>query len=502
MARSIHRTRASLAREKSFDRPDAKKVERIERALDVKRRIKRLVRRERKGPAATSLPPTSPSAIDVRVAGRTKVEDFGVTEEDIRRVLGALSPGTLSGIAAIELRRGADEKLELVPGIRVNQVLGCYRTQTQRITLFAYERDAAVPEWETLLPWLKLRMLSTLVHEVGHHEDHSTRIARGRWRMDDRDKGEMYAERRQHALTNEVVLPYLSTRYRDAIRRMESWIEGAAGIRVPFDRFADDPRATTGKGFVRLLSPSSRWLGRLVSCLREQQPAAVVRREFADELHLADEYELALRGIRGALALSPDDADAIRIEACILSDLGRFDEAASRAERAVTLEPTNAKGLERLATIYQKLERWRESLDVLARALTVAAPVRLSGLRLDAARARLELGSLDGLVEQLSALTVDRNRRISEQAQGLKAIALLQSGRFEEAIVAAEPVARSKSYFRAVCQAAAIEAALRLGRPAPWRLDAEAVKRLRWWRFGSWIDRLQDEFPDAFLRTY
>lgn len=49
--------------------------------------------------------------------------------------------------------------------------------------------------------YFKLQILSTFVHEVAHHFDHTRRVARGRWLAQEKEKIEHFALHRQYEWT-------------------------------------------------------------------------------------------------------------------------------------------------------------------------------------------------------------------------------------------------------------------------------------------------------------
>ena len=81
----------------------------------------------------------------------------------------------------------------------------------------------AVARWQVLL---RVQMLDTLVHEVGHH----------RWRCDEtvrerQPDSEAYAVEYAARFVPTVVAPYLEQSYRAEVDRLLSWLERQVGVK-------------------------------------------------------------------------------------------------------------------------------------------------------------------------------------------------------------------------------------------------------------------------------
>lgn len=73
-------------------------------------------------------------------------------------------------------------------------MLGVYSSRIPTIRLFAYVYSEIIPNKEVWELYLKMEMLSTLIHEIAHHFDQISRVDRGRWLAREKDKVEGYAE--------------------------------------------------------------------------------------------------------------------------------------------------------------------------------------------------------------------------------------------------------------------------------------------------------------------
>jgi hypothetical protein len=140
---------------------------------------------------------------------------FPASRDDVEAILRALPAGTTDGLSCIRLEATTkiDPGEEVYPGIRVPALRGSYGLESNDIQVFAYARDSDTAISPSLAQELRFSMLRTLVHEVAHHVDRTTRVDRGRWRMDEVEKDERYAEEKAVTWCLEVVVPYLSERY-------------------------------------------------------------------------------------------------------------------------------------------------------------------------------------------------------------------------------------------------------------------------------------------------
>jgi hypothetical protein len=232
--------------------------------LDRKRRIKALVAEERLRPKSA---PAMLGADSVAIT----IEDhhgpfvhYPASIDDLRAVIARLPVGVINGITRIELSLGrapaehAGEEadpvdpligragIEVVPGVYSSRVLGTYTLDGGRIRLFAYIYDPDRADRGVFELYLRLRQLATFMHELGHHQNESTRVARGRWRADVHDEHEMYAEAVQYAWTADVVVPYLEEAYPVEVAALRSWMIQHGGIALPLEVLAGDPRTTNG----------------------------------------------------------------------------------------------------------------------------------------------------------------------------------------------------------------------------------------------------------------
>jgi hypothetical protein len=248
-------------------------------------------------------PPVPASAIAVEVE-RGDGAQYPASVADVRAVLDRLPPGTLDGLGGVALRPSREEHDELAPGVLGPSTRGTYRASDATIELFGYLYDpATVRERGILEIYLRVQMLYTLLHEVGHHADYARR---GRWREHEHDieaKADALAARwlRAHAL------PYLEDTYPDELAELQRWLLRHAGVPLAIDVLLG---ARDGARY--LFGASDGFEHLLAHVMRGERVGAQERCDFAYHLHIDFHLAEALEVVEGVLAVEPDHADALR----------------------------------------------------------------------------------------------------------------------------------------------------------------------------------------------
>jgi tetratricopeptide (TPR) repeat protein len=470
--------------------------------LGTKRLIKELVAEERVRLAQLA-PAEAPSTVPIQVCDRGPYIHYPASEHDLRGLLALMPRGVVDGVKAIELRLGSDEDArdvdpfvgrlsnEIGPGVYCGRILGRYQIDGPTIEIFGYVYNASNAVLPVVETWLRLRMLTTFVHELGHHEDASMRVARGRWRFDDRVDQEIYAEAIEYAWTREYVVPYLEETYPAEVDALRGWLVEHGGIALPLEAIAGDPRSTDLSERYSFFSVEAAFK-RLLRCVAEETPAKETRIAFANELHYAEAYEEALAVLAGVLDAHADDAAALTLRADIFVHQERFDEADAIARVVVEGDESALDAWRVLADVAQARGDWRALLETASRGLAVQTkmPWMTRSLRVLATRARIELGDIDGVDRDLAALAESAMPSHARQMLQLRSLALHRRGRFAEALALASEEA-AKHYRPADLVAVRFEASVRLGRPST-PLDDETVAGLRRMGYAAWASALVD----------
>src|SRR5213594_2578694 len=234
MARSKHTTRRDVVDESRRNYRDRgvkrKHLEEAKQEIREKRTIKRQVREERRRAPRKPPAPVDVATIPIRVTDHGPFVHYPATAEELREVLRRLPDGSADGLEGIELTLGLEIQRELVaakgidagkadphvgrlgclllPGIYAGYVGGVYFKWRGLVQLYAFVYDPGIQNVRVKETYLKLYFLSTLVHEIAHHDDKQRRVRRGRWRFDQQKKMETYANRAQHGWVQGLVIPY------------------------------------------------------------------------------------------------------------------------------------------------------------------------------------------------------------------------------------------------------------------------------------------------------
>lgn len=479
----------------------------------LKRRIKAQVRSQRRREFAhLELPPVNPRGVPIRVVRGQHVL-HPASERDLREVIARLPAGALNGVPEVLLCLGEDHQegaegaerdpfrgragFELLPGVWCGEVLGIYEHRSSRIQVFAYvaaRERLPQPAFSEL--YLKLRALSTFVHEVAHHQDRSLRVARGRWRMDDVTRVERYAESRQHTWLSEVVIPYLEEAYPEECAALERWLARYTGLELSLWDLAGDPRTTRLDGTSTLRFGLRGALSELVRNLEAGRSRRAARLSFAEDVHYGDSFSQALEVIEGVLQESSQDVSARVLKADVLEHLERYQEAEELLRPILEEQPRHVEALRVLRLVHESRLEWRRLV------LVTELEVQLleGGSRwlplFFRARAALELARyqlLEESVQELRAVTIGRWRVASE---ALALLGLLRQRRFAELGQALDEAERSEHWrthahgsWRGELVLARYAHTRDLGRPAR-RPDLWALEQLRGRRYGSWLREL------------
>ena len=306
MSRSIHTKRKDIddIRKWEYADPDVHNTEARKLRADIrrKRRVKRQVKGQRCADDAIVVS-AEVEAVPITVLDTGQFVHYPASPDDIKNIMSLLPGGSLDKLSKIELCLGleylndstvfkfesGDEPdpltgrigHEMIPGIFTGHILGYYSRTTSSITLFAYVYDTETADVQLFEVYLRLQMLSTVVHEIAHSVDLTTRLARDRWLGDDTSKVEMYAEKLQYSWMIDYVVPYLESRYPEQVKALLDWIEHYGGIRLELALLAGECRSTRRNGLVALGFDACAALHNLIEEVAEGKSLKDTRMGFA-----------------------------------------------------------------------------------------------------------------------------------------------------------------------------------------------------------------------------
>ena len=189
--------------------------------------------------------------------------------------------------------------------------------------------------WELLL---RLHMLTAFIHEVAHHYDFTFRVDRGRWRFDDIEKIEIYAESVQHEWITAYVIPYIVQAHPGEFEQLRAWMKTHVGVEVPLELLIGEVRTRTSGGVVNAEAAffnTGRAFEAMLRHLADGMEPAEARLQFARDLHYACVYDLPQRIIDFVLEAAPHNAEALSLRGDILAHRERYDAAIEAAMEAL-----------------------------------------------------------------------------------------------------------------------------------------------------------------------
>ena len=434
MARSIHTVRRDLtealvAHDADPERTKAR-VRSVQERLGTKSHVKSLVARERRGPPLPPGPCVDPESIPITVSDEGPTVHHPASPEDLRGVMARLPRGVLNGLRGIELSLGRHFQdpaegdpgdpyvgrvgFEFLPGVFAPYKLGHYIIDDNLIRVFAYVYDEALPDRKMWECYMRLHVLATFVHEVAHHQDHTTRVSRGRWRTDETDRCEAYAETFEDWWMCECVVPYVQSRYPGEVAALTEWIAHHCGLPLPLHVLANvSPQVDTTKGRFRhdtprLLQPFqvSDAIDLLLRSVSEGRSPTETRIDFADRLHMTEWYNPALAITDLVLLDQPDHLEALTLRADILHHLERYCEAREIAQAVLQRDDSLEKAWKVLAMVATSTHDWHEVVRTSTTLIEGYLPMTYSASShlLARARAYIELGNLVLAQQDLDAV--------------------------------------------------------------------------------------------------
>ncbi len=514
MSRSIHTTNRqlqNLARTNYSDSTQRRKLIRhAKQQLWQKRFIKHMVKIERHQTSEGEASPRDVNEIPIVARDEGRFVHFPASIRDLREVMRRLPDGTLDGLENIVLCLGAEyqqskpddpfvlslefdsyvgrDGVEVLPGVFSGRYLGAYFFDTAAIRLYAYVYDLPIPGQEIGELLLRVRMLTTLVHEVAHHTEQRIQGTRGRWLAMPGDRSERYAKRLQYQWSRQVVVPYIEETYPSEVEALQSWMLHHGGIALPLLTLVEEPRTPLFTVMGALES--------LIEAIENGQTLQETKLAFARDLCLAEYYDEALAITAGMLTDDPDASDVQVFQADLYVYLERYDDAERVAHNVLAANSADVDAWEVLLDVYRALRRWHELEAAVTQALALYEDdiwqARIA--REKRAYACIELGDFAAAEQDISVLSKRMEVRYQVIVATLRALLLLRRGLYRQALKDAQFCLHTlRPRWHPILSAVCFEAAQKLGHPrAAGKLKAAEVNALRRLGYSAWVELLQD----------
>lgn len=358
------------------------------------------------------IPAVCASAIPMVITDDGGDVRYHASMEDLRAVMDRLPSGTLNGLAGIELRKPEQ------PG-----TVGDYDPWTGWIRIFGYVDDPSTLDRPIRDMFLRLKMLNTLVHELGHHFDHATRTHRS-WHVSD-EQAELQAESFSESWLRTCVFPYLEETYPEELGELRRWMREHGGVVIPLELLVGRPPTTArvaGKGY---LFDSDHAFENLLHDVHSGTPPLDAKATFAFWLHFGYHFDLALEVVDDVLARDPAHFEALGTRLHIFAEhLERHDEAVAIAHGLLLRDPEDYQSLRVICGHAWRQSDWPTVVETSSRLLDLEdrkpRPNRFPSLAARL-RARIELGDQIGAEQELRELEAlpESAEQHADHVQGL-----------------------------------------------------------------------------------
>jgi hypothetical protein len=384
MSRSIHTTRQTYLNERKNQFRDEEtkesRLKSIRDDLNNKRMLKEgklLSRKLAKLPFAL-MEAFDPTSIPIEEIDCSDFIHYPASKDDLYEVSKRLPLNVMVGINSINLCLGKEyqeEKWEEDPNNNYDpytgricssedgpfycpQILGIYRPANCKIFIFAYVYDKKNKLRNQIEAFLRLKMLTTFVHEVAHHDDEMRRSGRGRWLGLTEWRCENYAEIQQGEWIQTAVIPYLLEKYPLDYEQLLKWVFENGGVSILVKYLASEPRINGAGGLISLGYDSSFAVEEMFHNIFRGKTSRDVMFDFAYDFHIADHFEECLESLSTLLSNHPVDAEAMGVKADTLIHLERYGEAEIVARDCLSIDPNNLDALEALCDIQMRNRDW------------------------------------------------------------------------------------------------------------------------------------------------
>jgi tetratricopeptide (TPR) repeat protein len=473
MSRSIHSTWSKLTLERRYDFSDndVKKlrIKQMRDELETKSMLKKrkYFSRKQGNSLINTNEPVKPESVVIKVEDSGEYIHYPASRDDLIEILKRLPTNVTAGIHSITFCLGKeyqDENWGGVGGKDIDPftgricidknrhvytppVLGVYQSDNCKIYIYAYVYDKKLINLDVIEVFYRLKMLSTVVHEIAHHDDNMRRSGQGRWFLKNESRCENYAEVQQKNWVKTVVIPYLLEQYPTEYDRLLNWIKVNGGIDLKLTDFVDEPKTQKKGGMVSFGYNITYAIEEMINNVCTGKPSQAVMYEFAYDFHIGDHYDECMKCLETILSINPKDFEALGLKADTLIHFEKYDEAEIIAHECLVIDPSNLGALDVLCEVYMERKEWETLVKT-----------SFSGIRASINDwkyryfleyhliASLFLGDFLTAEKDAEALP-DKKGGIGQKKRALIALVALLSGDLEKAVVTAEEVlAQDRQY--------------------------------------------------------
>ena len=323
--------------------------------------------------------PFDPNTIEIKVLDEGQHIHFPASKEDLLGVIKRLPHNVVSGIHSITLCLGKEYQEDKVDNpyeetrdpftarictdeegpIFTPPTLGTYYTGTCKIFIYAYVYAREQLKLDIVEPFLRLEMLSTLVHEIAHHEDNILRTDRGRWLGFNDWKCEDYADFQQMNWSEAAIVPYLEDTYPKEYNTLSNWIEEHGGVRFPLAKLAGESKGRRIGDRVKLVFSTSAAVMDLFKNVTSGMSDGDAMIEFAKDLHYGDHYEECLKSLDTILLNNPKDSEALGVKADTYIHQEEYAMAEQIAKKCLLIDNANTDALKALCDVKRYMKDWK-----------------------------------------------------------------------------------------------------------------------------------------------
>lgn len=384
MSRSYHSNIRKYINEKknkySKDEINEEKMNQIEEEVLRKRFTKKntLFNRKIDNRNIAYSQPFDPNTIEIKILDEGQYIHYPASKEELLGVIRRLPQNVVSGIHSITLCLGKEYQEDKVENsyeetrdpftaricteeegpIFTPPTLGIYYTGTCKIFIYAYVYDREELKLDIIEPYLRLQMLSTLVHEIAHHEDNILRSSRGRWLGFNDWKCEDYAEFQQMNWSETAIVPYLMDTYSEEYSALSDWIEEHGGVRFSLVKLSGESKGRRIGDKVKLVFSASAAVMDLFKNVASGMSGHDAMLEFAKDLHYGDYYEECLKSLDTILLKNPKDSEALGVKADTYIHKEEYTMAEQLAKECLLIDNANTDALESLCDVNQHMKDW------------------------------------------------------------------------------------------------------------------------------------------------